>query len=278
MRITMPVVAVSSMFFHEYSCREIFSFVLEAGFDGMEFWIETPDFWLRNCPVDEIVSLRKTSVKTPGFTVHAPVLDLNPCSINPGVASLSIDYALRSVRLAERLGADIVTLHPGRRTTRRPPSKADLQRFSHYIATLREEAGRRPNIRIAMENMEPKVNSLLCTPERARELLDEEPWLSFTLDVAHALSGEAGDLGRYVQLCKDRLVNVHLSRKNGNILHFPLDKSPAMAEVVALLSRAGYTGPLTLEIDDLNFPRRLSAEEKIAVLRADRAFIMSTIP
>jgi len=277
MRITMPVVVVSSMFFHEYSCREIFSFVQAAGLDGMEFWLETPDFWLRNCPVDEITTLRKDYRSQPCFTVHAPVLDLNPCSINPGVAQISIDYAKKSIRLAERMGADLVTVHPGRRTAKRRPSHADEVRFDRYVAALREEASGHP-VRVAMENMEPAVNSLVCTPQRMRELLDDEPWLWFTLDVAHALAGNGSDLSEYIHLCADRLVNVHLSRKNGMRLHFPLDNSPEMAGVLTLLAENAYTGPLTLEIDDLNFEKKFTADEKTAVLRADRAFIMSTIP
>lgn len=277
MRITMPVIAVSSMFFHEYSCGEIFALVQTSGLDGMEFWIETPDFWLRNFPVDEITALRKKYGGGPCFTVHAPVLDLNPCSINPGVAALSLDYAKKTIRLAERMGAEIVTVHPGRRTAKRPPSQADFERFDRYIAALREVASRH-SVRIAMENMEPLVNSLLCTPQRMRELLDEEPWLSFTLDIAHALAGNVVDLDEYVHLCGDRMINVHLSRKNGKLLHFPLDNNPEMAGVITLLAETGYTGPLTLEIDDLNFHHVLTAQEKTSLLIAERAFILRSMP
>jgi sugar phosphate isomerase/epimerase len=46
-----------------------------------------------------------------------------------------------------------------------------------------------------------------------------------------------------------------------------------MAEILADLWDAGYSGPLTLEIDDLNFPKSLSAEEKIAVLKRDLGFM-----
>jgi sugar phosphate isomerase/epimerase len=47
-----------------------------------------------------------------------------------------------------------------------------------------------------------------------------------------------------------------------------------MAEVMHALKDAGYTGPLTLEIDDLNFLTPLTAEEKIAVLSRDREFML----
>jgi len=268
----MPVFAVSSMFFHEYPCPEIFSYVSAAGLTGMEFWVETPHFWLRDCPVDEIVACMQDHPEFRAINVHAPILDLNPCSVNPRVAAVSIEYAVRSLRLAERLGAGILTVHPGRRTAKRPPSDADFVRFEHYITALRE-AAKKTIVKVSMENMEPIVNSLLCTPQRMRELLDDEPWLSFTLDVAHAIAGSPDDLFRYIELCGDRLANVHISRAEGKRLHLPLDNSPAMAQVVLALRDHGYNGPLTLEIEDLNFGRPLTSQEKISLLAADRAFL-----
>lgn len=268
----MPVFAVSSMFFHEFACEEIFSYVSASGLTGMEFWIETPGFWLRDCPVDEVIACKKNHPEIQSVTVHAPILDLNPCSINPKVAEVSIGYALRSIRLAEKLGAGVLTVHPGRRTAKRPPSDADFVRFDRYISILREAAGK-TGIRISMENMEPLVNSLLCTPERMREVLDAEPWLHCTLDVAHAMSRRPDEVYTYIELCGDRLVNVHLSRVGDNRLHLPLDHHPDMERVVGVLMECGYSGPLTLEIDDLNFSRPLTAQEKIAVLAADRIFL-----
>ncbi len=264
--------AVSSMFFHEYTSPEIFRFVSQAGLDGIEYWLETPHFWLRGLPVEELRSCHALHPELSTLTVHAPILDLNPCSINPEVAEVSIQYAASSIAIAQQLGARVLTVHPGRRTAKRPPGEADFARFEHYLSALRKEAGHN-SIRIGMENMEPAVNSFLCTPERVRQLLDDEPWLSFTLDVSHALAKCDEEPLRYIELCHDRLVNVHLSRKQGKTLHHPLEKSPLMATVMHALADAGYAGPVTLEIDDLNFPNPLSAEEKIAVLSRDRMFM-----
>ena len=50
--------SVASMFFHEYTCSEIFSFVSRSGLDGLEFWLETPHFWLRDMPAGEVVACR----------------------------------------------------------------------------------------------------------------------------------------------------------------------------------------------------------------------------
>jgi sugar phosphate isomerase/epimerase len=264
--------AVSSMFFHEYTTPEIFRFVSRAGLDAIEYWLETPHFWLRDLPIPEVVACRKTHPELPTLTVHAPILDLNPCSINPDVAEISIRYAVRSIAIAEQLGARVLTVHPGRRTAKRPPGAADFTRFEHYLSALRD-AAMQNSLKIGMENMEPAVNSFLCTPERVRQLLDDEPWLFFTLDVSHALAKSEEEPLRYIELCHDRLANVHLSRKEGKTLHLPLDQRPLMATVMHALKDAGYGGPLTLEIDDLNFPHLLSAEEKIAVLSRDRVFM-----
>ncbi|MDD1685521.1 sugar phosphate isomerase/epimerase family protein [Methanoregula sp.] len=264
--------SVASMFFHEYTLPEIFSFVSRSGLNGLEFWLETPHFWLRDMPMDEVVACRREHPELTTFTVHTPILDLNPCSINPAVADVSVEYAVRSLEIAGQMGAGVFTVHPGRRTAKRPPGEADFVRFRHYISVLRE-AAMRDSIRVCMENMEPAVNSLLCTPERMRELLDDEPWLFFTLDVSHALAKSEEEPIRYIELCHDRLANVHISRVEKKTLHLPLAKSPVMADVMRSLADAGYTGSLTLEIEDLNFGRPYSADEKIALLAQDCAFM-----
>ena len=264
--------SVASMFFHEYTIPEIFSFVSRTGLNAMEFWLETPHFWLRDLPLDEVIACRKTHPDLSVLTVHTPILDLNPCSINPDVADISIEYAVRSLRIAEQLGAPVLTVHPGRRTAKRPPSDADFVRFNHYISVLREAASDSP-VKIGMENMEISVNSLLCTPERMRTLLDEEPWLFFTLDVAHAFSHSEDEVIRYIELCHDHLINVHISRFDHGKAHFPLDRHASMARVMECLKDYRYEGCLTLEIEDLNFRRPLSAEEKIAILSEDCTFM-----
>jgi sugar phosphate isomerase/epimerase len=260
------------MFFHEYTIPEIFSFVSLSGLDGIEFWLETPHFWLRDLPVNEIMECRKAHPELPVFTVHAPVLDLNPCSINPDIAEVSIEYAIRAIAIAEQAGARVLTVHPGRRTAKRPPGEADFIRFAHYLDCLRN-AALKDSLRICMENLEPAVNSLISTPEQVRSLLDNEPWLYFTLDVSHAMKTSEEEPLRFIELCHERLSNVHISRAEGTRMHLPLDRHPAIARVLWLLKEYSYHGSLTLEIEDLNYTRALSADEKIALLKREGAFL-----
>ena len=272
----MVRLAVSSMFFHEYTLDEIFDFVDEAGLDTMEFWIETPTFWLREQPVPELLDCLARRPGMAPLNIHAPILDLNPCSINPKVAAVSVEYTLASVILADRIGAGVVTVHPGRRTAKRPPSAPDFRRFDHYLSLL-ADAARKSRVRIAIENMEKKVNSLLCVPETVREVLDREPWLSFTLDISHAMGVSVEEVAAYIDLCGDRLVNVHLGRSNGGTMHLPVDNSPEMVTILRWLSDAGYRGVITFEIEDRTFDHDLSSEEKILLLARQAAFVHESL-
>jgi sugar phosphate isomerase/epimerase len=270
----MVHISVSTMFFHEYPLGEGFDAIQDAGLDGMEFWVETPHFWLYGHPVGELLDRLG---EHPGFSpvnVHAPILDLNPCSVNPRVAQASLAYAAEAAGLAERIGAGVVTVHPGRRTAKRPPGGPDYERFERYLSLLRSAASGK-QVRISMENMERAVNSLLSRPEEVRELLDREPWLSFTLDVSHAMAHSVEEVARFIGLCGDRLANVHLSRSEGGKTHLPLDGSPRARAVLRALDEAGYPGPLTLEIEDRNFDHDLSLEEKVVLLTREAEFIRS---
>jgi sugar phosphate isomerase/epimerase len=264
--------AASTMFFHEYSSPEIFDYIEEAGCSGLEFWVETPHFWVRGQPIDEIRSCIADHPNLSPITVHAPVLDLNPCSINDDVAKISLRYALQAIEIGERLDATVMTFHPGRRTAKRTPSEADYHRFEHYIDTLREY-GRRSPLRLAIENMEQKVNSLLCTPASAEELLEREPWLYFTLDIAHALASSRDDTIAYIENCFDRIVNIHISASRGDARHLPIFGDDDVAFVLENLRDYGYDKVLTLEIEDRNFTQDLCTEEKIAVIERDIAVL-----
>jgi sugar phosphate isomerase/epimerase len=261
--------AVSSMFFHGYPLDEIFAYTEEAGFNGIEFWIETPHFWIRGCPVMELIRYVQAYPKLT-TDVHAPVLDLNPCSINSKVAEVSRQYACEALDLAEKIGAKVVTFHPGRRTVKRVPARQEYERFELFLDTLRSAAaGKR--VRVSMENMEQSINALICSPEAMRELLDAEPWLGFTLDTSHALAASIDEAVRYIDLCGERLSMVHLSGAENGRTHLPVSGNLEVKEIVRRMKDCGYQGTISLEIEDRNFFHELSLEERITLLMRDLA-------
>ena len=47
------------MFFHEYEPQENFAAVNKAGADTIEFWMETPTFWLRGAHASEVADMMR---------------------------------------------------------------------------------------------------------------------------------------------------------------------------------------------------------------------------
>ncbi len=253
------------MFFHEYSLESIFSAILRAGLDTVEFWLETPSFWTTGRDNAELKRVLYDYPSLSPVTVHAPTLDLNPVSINPEVAAVSVDAVCSAILTADEIQAEVITIHPGRRTAKRPPSRADLHRFAIYMEAV-EAASRGLSVAVAIENMEPRINSLMSTPEAIRDVLDEYSHLFFTFDYAHASIGEGGLAREYIRLNSDRIRNVHASSGSPERMHGPLAGSDTMGELTSLLSSFGYNGPVIFEIEDLGFSTRLSYEEKCALL------------
>jgi sugar phosphate isomerase/epimerase len=268
----MTRLAVSSMFFHEYPLADIFALAAGSGADTLEFWVETPYFWLNGLSAADITAALREYPQFAAIALHAPVLDLNPCSINPGVADLSLSYVRTTMEIAREVGADRVTVHPGKRTAKREPSAYDFRRFELLVDLLREwsHAG---SIRICIENMAPAVNTLLSRPEEVRELLDREPWLHLTLDTAHALYGRADDLWRFWETCRERIANIHLSGTREGVMHLPVRGDPCIGRFLTGIADDGYGGLVTLEIEDLNFGQPLGMEEKMTLLSQELGYI-----
>lgn len=268
----MPRIAGSSMFFHDYELEEIFDFTESAGMDTIEFWIETPSFWLNGTDPGILKACMDKHPSLLPINIHAPVLDLNPCSINPHVAEVSVIYAARAIELAHEIGADVVTLHPGRRTTHRKAGKADLERLSRYLDEIRSAASS-TGVRVSLENMEKRVNSVISTPADMRGILDEYPFLWFTFDIAHALLESEKTALKFIECCYDRIANIHASGCNADYVHIPVSRDESALNVLMHLNELGYEGVITLELDDLTFGRHLSAEEKVSILANEREII-----
>ena len=203
-----PKYSVSTMFFHEYTLEDILRSALGAGCDSVEFWLETPTFWVNEMPRDYMSNpdtaadryLKELFGRFPQLspiTVHTPVLDLNPCSVNPDVARVSTLWARRALITAHNLGAEVLTLHPGRRTAKRQPGGYDYLNLCRFLDSidaarkeLKEKAPEKPanagagagtgtgganegeGVMVAIENMQPAVNALLTTPQQMKYFLD----------------------------------------------------------------------------------------------------------
>jgi len=269
-------ISFSTMFLHDHPLDLIFNAVRHTGADTLEFWPETPDWWLDGLPMGRLVQEVSSHPFSSSISVHAPVLDLNPCSINPDIVQVSLDWVEYSIRLAEDLGASVCTIHPGRRTSKRPPSGTDYRRLDHmfdFIAPVAEKS----SVKVSIENMEPQVNALLSTPDEISRVLKEREWLSFTLDACHASYQGVSVLREFIDIADDRIANVHLSGATEKVLHLPVNGNAWAETALDALVDSGYDGLITLEINDLSVDRPLTYEEKIGVLASDVEYIRSFI-
>ncbi|MDV0442779.1 sugar phosphate isomerase/epimerase family protein [Methanorbis rubei] len=255
----------SSMFFHEYQPAEIFSGLEKAGLDYVEFWMETPEFWMRGADPVELSNLKQQFSFPKLLAMHAPIFDLNPCSFNPGVAALSIEYTCRSIAMMNSLGGGVVTIHPGKRTAKRPIGPLDRARLTAYLDAV-GNAAFGSSVTVAIENMPPAVNAQMVTPAAVRKILDEYSWLSFTWDYAHATAAAPADPFAFLFECGDRMVNIHASSGKASSMHTTLAGTEEGVSLITELKKFGYSGLVTFELEDMNFGRGLGYEDKIAIL------------
>ncbi len=258
-------IGASSMFLHEYQPQDIFAAMNAAGLDHIEFWMETPEFWMQGADVRVLEDLLSRYQKFFPLAMHAPIFDLNPCSFNPGVAQLSAEYTCRAIEMLERLGGGVLTVHPGKRTAKRPVGPLDRSRLAAYLERI-GNAAFSTSVTVAIENMPPAVNAQLVSADEVRAVLDEYAWLSFTWDYAHAKA--AGYPFGFPRVCGDRMVNIHAS--SGVRMHAPLAASPEGEAFTEVLHEIRYDGLVTFELEDLNFAKVLTLAEKTDVLRREQ--------
>lgn len=263
------------MFFHDASLDDIFRASRECGADSLEFWLETPDFWLKGLKQDSLKDAIKLGNLSYPVSVHAPVLDLNPCSINPDIRKVSINWIERSILLAEDIGASVCTIHPGRRTARRPPSITDYQRLAFMLDSI-ENLAESVQVKVAIENMEPAVNALLTVPDEVMSILDGRPWLWFTYDVAHAMRLGLPIAKDFLQI-RERIANIHISGCHGNKMHGPVSLDPITTCFLDTIHESGYSGGITLEINDLVLPFPPDYTEKIRILKNEISLIRKSL-
>ncbi len=263
----------ASLFLWEYSVYEIMEILVEAGIKSVEFWAETPDFWMGRTDAIALAALKEAiSIMPEGCNLHAPVLDLNPASINNNVHEVTINETLWSLDLAKSKGAGIVTIHPGRRTVHRPPTDEDWGRFLKYLAECKKKADQ-VKIRLSLENSMPAIRNMCVKPDEMKKVLDKFPGLFFTFDVVHASIISTEMAMSFIEELSDRIINVHIGAPHDGKPHYPTYLRKNMDSVLTALVDSGYNGDLTIEIDDKTYPKQLSREEKVKELMRERIYL-----
>lgn len=251
------MILFSSMFLYEYSTDMIAKAVALAELDGIEFWVETPYFWVdRDTKKLECFS---------DFTIalHAPVLDLNPVSVNNEICNLSLKETLYTISLCKELDAKVVTIHAGKRSALREPVWADYNALHKYLR-ISSRFAKLKNVVLSLENSEKKVNNLCKNVEELQKFVESYD-LAFTYDIMHSKQDES-----FLELL-DKICNVHISAEN-NGKHVRASKDEKTVAVLKKLSDLGYEGLLTIELDDLGIGQ-MDFCEKVGILKEEGEFL-----
>jgi sugar phosphate isomerase/epimerase len=249
----------SSMFFYEYSTEMIAKACEMAGFDGVEFWVETPHFWIDRSleKLDCFADLK--------LAFHAPVLDLNPVSVNNDLCELSLKETLYTISLTSKKNAELVTIHAGKRSAYREPVWADYNSLHNYLR-ISSRFAKLKGVVLSLENSEQRVNNLCRSPKEVRDFAEFYD-LSITFDIKHSL-----DIAEEFYDLVGRFRNVHVSNSDEQKRHVQASRSERVAKVLRDLSELGYDGLITIELDDLGIGY-MDFGKKLEILREEGNFV-----
>jgi sugar phosphate isomerase/epimerase len=249
--------------------------MLKAGIKSVEFWAETPFFWMGRNDKASISQLKRAiSIMPQGCTLHAPVMDLNPSSYNDLVHEATIKETLWSIELGKTIGARVVTIHPGKRTAHRKPILEDWKKFERYLGISSEKA-KSMNVNLSLENSMPGVQSMCSNPGEMKEVLDKFPGIFFTFDVVHAFLNSRKTALSFIDELGDRIINVHVGAPHNGKPHYPANYENKIEIVLQRICDIGYNGDLCIEIDDKVYLDHLSREDKITELIREREYLES---
>ena len=250
--VTIPSarVALSTASTYPEPAATAFELAARLGYDGVEVMVWTD-------PVSQDVeALRRLSDRygVPVLAVHAPCLIITQrvWGTDP-MAKL-----VKAQRAAERLGAQVVVVHPPFRWQR------------EYVRAFREgihRMGSQTAVRFAVENMFPlRARGAAVVPYAPDYQPFDDDYPDFTLDLSHTSVSQDDALAFYEQI-GTRLTHLHMADGLGG----PRDEhlvpgrgSQPCGEILERLAVRGFDGVIVVEISTRRAENRADREADLA--------------
>lgn len=192
--------------------------IAKEGYDGAEIWVE---HILRDISSleDFKIFLKKLDLE---ITLHAPAGDLNISSTDDDIRRVSVKKIGQAIKMASKLGIDLITIHPGRKTSSNNDYREHWQlQFQNikYLTKLAEEY----KVHLGVENMECNGYEGVTHPRDLKKILStiESDYLGVTLDIAHASTLQDLNLYEYIREIHE-VIHIHLSDSTLGKTHLPL--------------------------------------------------------
>lgn len=206
-----------------YGLNRIFRFIKEAGFDGVDLYIDPRDF-----DTQDANYIKELSEEN-GLPVVALQTSLNATAKD----------VVKAVEMAQKIGTKVIVVQP--------PKMFNFK----YIKWLTNEVPKirqREGISIALENASGET-FLGIIPEQALNNLNElKKFKHAALDTTR-VAQKKDDLIRVFQVLKKFLVHVHLSNvKKGKGYAMPDDGILPLESFLTKLKQEGYRGAISFKI------------------------------
>lgn len=221
---------------------------LPTGFQGFTLDCPYPLPHIPASTLSELAALREAGGLT--YFVHTTVGRIRLGDPEPSVRQASLEEVKRAIRLANRVGGRLITVHPTPQPTLHEWQQVEIQQREQAALAELCAYGAARGVAMALENMQPQgpfppgysdFSALFA-------LLEQIGQLGVTLDVGHAhLAGLS--LPALVQRLGRRLRHLHIHDNDGSAdLHLPVGQGTVdWAGLVSALQEIGYRSFLELE-------------------------------
>jgi sugar phosphate isomerase/epimerase len=233
----------SSMLLRGRSVSDAIDAIAAARFDGVEVWVDQANE--QGESAQEI--RRRASQAGLATTVHASSYDLNLAAWNRGIRAESQRQTIESVRFAAEMGARVVVVHPGRRSSSRDRIEDYWPMILESLEPI-DEAAAKAGVMVGLELMEKRPKEVVMLPEDARRVMAHGyRAIGITVDLAHSWS-HYDPVQFLADVDMEWVVHIHLSDSNPTTVHLPLGEGQVdLHAVYRGLLEVGYGRAVNIE-------------------------------
>ena len=147
------------------------------------------------------------------YSIHAPICDINIASISDPVRKASMKETLDTIKVANKLGIDRMTIHPG--LSSMSVHGIDYKYLAHAKESMKvlDDAQKEYGTSLAIENM-PNSYFFLCRTAAELDEIVGDTDLGICFDIGHA--NTTGQIDEMIDTFGKRIKNIHIHDNNGD--------------------------------------------------------------
>lgn len=250
--------AVMNNAYAAYSFDYFLNSLQRVGICMVDLWGGIQHLNPKSDPVRTIASLRvKLGSRGMSVIAYTPELLAYPFNFahpDRKIRERSIAYAIRNLDIACGLDAKLMLVSPGWGLLDIPIEES----FRYACDSLRTitEAAEARRMRLGLEHLTPQSSNLLIGVDAVKAMLEtnRSPWFGAVLDLGQmSVFGES--VKDYTTACGERLFHVHVM-DGQPACHLAFgDGCLPLKEYIRELTKSGYDGYFTLEINDERYSK-----------------------